>query len=447
MATADASARTIYDQLATRAAERGERQVAAARLLGCAALAARNGVMHAPDIAQGQLKELVALAVFASGAIVSGLILSRRLERLIPSLRARLVLSISFDAALLAIIMLMIVLQPEATYTGLLRMPYMLAYAMVLAILPLRMSQRLVALGAALNMGLLAAALALDAHLHGARQTYGGAEVTFVFIALGILSMMMALTVDRLRALVLASAAEAQANERARAALGAYLSAEVAQAALADEQLVLGGRRQPVAVLFSDLRGFTTLSESLDPQELVAQLNAYFQVMVEAIEAEGGVVDKYIGDAIMAVFGAPTTRQDDAARALRAALRMEQALLDHNAQRAAQGLAPLAQGVGLHYGEVIAGNIGTLTRAQYTVMGDAVNLAARLESETKARGVTLLASRALLDAALAHDPDARRAWRSLGPLHVKGRAQPVEALARIDDGPAQAAAPEPAATP
>jgi adenylate cyclase len=140
---------------------------------------------------------------------------------------------------------------------------------------------------------------------------------------------------------------------------------------------------------------------------------------------EGGVVDKYIGDAIMAVFGAPRSSPDAAARALRAAQGMSRALEAHNAARAAKGLPPLKHGIGVHFGPVIAGNIGTQTRTQYTVIGDAVNLGSRLESATKELGVELLVSRELRDAALA-SAAALPALRPCGQIMVKGREQAVE---------------------
>jgi adenylate cyclase len=188
-----------------------------------------------------------------------------------------------------------------------------------------------------------------------------------------------------------------------------------------------------VAVLFCDLRGFTSASERQPPEEVVRQLNEYFEVMVAVIHAHGGVVDKYVGDAIMAVFGAPAGRPDDARRAVRAALAMEHALRMHNARRHMDGLPSLRIGVGVHYGDVVAGNIGTTSHAQYTVIGDVVNLASRLESATRNHGVSVLVSREAKEAAdAASDGNGIRTplpLRPLGTITVKGRERGVEIFA------------------
>jgi adenylate cyclase len=142
--------------------------------------------------------------------------------------------------------------------------------------------------------------------------------------------------------------------------------------------------------------------------------------MVEVVFQHGGMLDKYIGDAIMAVFGAPVSRRDDAKNAVRAAVRMRQALAHLNERLAKRGLAPLQTGIGLHTGEVVAGNIGSERRMEYTVIGDAVNLASRLESNTKELGVGILIS----DVTYALTKDVIET-RPLREITVKGRAQPV----------------------
>ncbi len=177
-----------------------------------------------------------------------------------------------------------------------------------------------------------------------------------------------------------------------------------------------------MAVLFSDLRGFTSYAEKLSPEELVRELNAYLEEMVAVITAHGVVVDKYIGDGIMAVFGAPRTRDDDAGRALQTARALVAALEAHNRRRNLEGRPPLKMGVGVHYGAVVAGNIGTLEHAQYTIIGDTVNLAARMEGATKDLGVPVLVSRALKEAA----GDAGLDLVPLGSLAVRGRDEAVE---------------------
>lgn len=171
-------------------------------------------------------------------------------------------------------------------------------------------------------------------------------------------------------------------RDKVRDLLGKSVSPEVARE-LMTSKIELGGEIRNVTILFSDLRGFTAHSETQSPHSLVEQLNAYFTEVTGAVESAGGIVDKYIGDAVMAVFGAPVEVSDHADRALHAAqeiLRVEEAL---NRRRSSLGLFPLRTGVGISTGDVIAGNVGSASRYNYTVIGNEVNLASRLESLTK----------------------------------------------------------------
>jgi adenylate cyclase len=154
--------------------------------------------------------------------------------------------------------------------------------------------------------------------------------------------------------------------------------------------------------------------------DLVSLLNEYFSEMVGVVLAHDGAVDKYIGDAIMAVFGAPIPGPKDAENAVRAAVEMRRKLSLLNESLVARGLAPLRTGIGIHTGEVVAGNIGSEARMEYTVIGDAVNLASRLESNTKDMGVDVLISAATYERT-RHIVDAR----PVREISVKGRAQPV----------------------
>jgi len=212
-------------------------------------------------------------------------------------------------------------------------------------------------------------------------------------------------------------------RDRIRATFGRYVSPAVAQAILEHEGgAELGGRQVDVAVLFSDLRNFTPLSERLAPRELVAFLNEYFAEMVEELHAAGGVVDKFIGDAVMAVFGLEG-REDPCGRALDAALGMQVRVEELNTRLEVRGLPPVACGVGIHFGPVIAGNIGSPERLEYTVIGDSVNVAARLESKTKELGVGVAVSaevRKRLDGA------RREKLRELGAQELKGKSAAVE---------------------
>lgn len=186
------------------------------------------------------------------------------------------------------------------------------------------------------------------------------------------------------------------------------------------ERLKLGGERRRVTLFFSDLAGFTSLSEKLAPEDVVALLNNYLSRMTDIILAEEGVVDKFEGDAIMAMWGAPLEQPDQAVRACRAALRQLAALHQVNAGLAAKGLPPLRMRIGIHTGEAVVGNLGSHRRFDYTAVGDAVNLASRLEGLNKFYGTPILVSEdtaAALEGALE--------LMEVDQVAVKGRETPV----------------------
>jgi len=173
-------------------------------------------------------------------------------------------------------------------------------------------------------------------------------------------------------------------EQRLMSTLCRYVTRQVAEQILKDrDRLKLGGNRTMVAVLFSDIRDFTTISEQSSAEDIVAMLNDYFSHMLEPIFKYDGMLDKFIGDAMMAVFGAPISREDDAERAVRAALDMRRALRKYNLARQTRGLSPIDNGIGITKGEAISGNIGSEQRMDYTVIGDTVNIASRLEGLTK----------------------------------------------------------------
>jgi adenylate cyclase len=207
-----------------------------------------------------------------------------------------------------------------------------------------------------------------------------------------------------------------------RDAFGRAVSPEVLEELLAGG-LELGGETRQVTVLFSDIRGFTSLSESSEPQVVVQWLNEYLGLMTAAVGAHGGVVNKFVGDAVVAIFGAPQHQSDHADRAVRAALEMKQRLVGLNQLRAQRGERPLHNGIGLSTGPVVAGIIGSEERWEYTVIGDVVNVASRLEGLTKQfSAYTLLATAETVAALEAHDG---LAIEDLGDIQVKGRVQPV----------------------
>jgi len=208
-------------------------------------------------------------------------------------------------------------------------------------------------------------------------------------------------------------------RDKLRTTFGKYMTATVMEHLLAGK-VALGGASIKVTILFTDIRSFTTISEKMDPQQLVGLLNEYFTEMVGIVMSEGGVVDKYIGDAIMAVFGAPVPKKEDPVNAVRAAVRMRGALAELNKRLEARGSPTLRTGIGIHTGEVVAGNIGSERRMEYTVIGDAVNLASRLETNTKDLGVNVLISEDTYELT-KHMVEAR----AVKEITVKGRAAPV----------------------
>ncbi len=200
-----------------------------------------------------------------------------------------------------------------------------------------------------------------------------------------------------------------------------YVSKDVYDQLMRDPSSArLGGQRREMTVLFSDIRGFTTFSEQGQPEEIVHQLNEYFSRMVDVLLAHHGTLDKFVGDAVMALFGAPLEDPDHAEHAVQAALAMMAGLSQLNATWAAEGRKTLAIGVGINTGDMVAGNIGSATIMSYTVIGDAVNLGSRLESLNKQYGTTIIISEATRQRLKGN-----YAIRPLGDVVVKGKSQPV----------------------
>lgn len=210
------------------------------------------------------------------------------------------------------------------------------------------------------------------------------------------------------------------AEKRVRSTMARYMPKEVIEQLLQSEQRAQVGAAQVVTTLFSDIRGFTTISEAIGATATVALLNEYFTEMLEVLESHHGILDKYIGDAVMAIFGAPFTGAQDADNAVRAANGMILALEALNERRAARGQARLDIGVGLNTGEVVLGNIGSPKRMDYTVIGDPVNLAARLEGVTKLYGARIVLSQFTYE-----QLKERAGIRELDLIRVKGKTEPV----------------------
>jgi adenylate cyclase len=208
-------------------------------------------------------------------------------------------------------------------------------------------------------------------------------------------------------------------EEVARANYSRFLPEYVVKQMLENpESFKLGGVSQTITILFADIRGFTRISEHAPPERIVNLLNRYFSAMTDIIFAHGGTLDKYLGDGLMALFGAPTATPDDANNALNAAVAMQRRVLGINIELSDEGLPEIGVGMGLHTGEVIVGYIGSERRSEYTAIGDAVNTCSRLESN--ARGGEILMSDATAKAARS-----RYKLKPREPIMVKNREQPV----------------------
>lgn len=181
-------------------------------------------------------------------------------------------------------------------------------------------------------------------------------------------------------------------EKRMKSTMSRYIDPSIANQLLSSGGDIMVGQSLPATVLFSDIRGFTTISEKLGPQATVSMLNEYFELMVDCITKEGGMLDKFIGDAIMAAFGIPVGHDDDEDRAIRASISMIKKLQEWNITRIAEGKLPIHIGIGLNTDTVVSGNIGSKKRMDYTIIGDGVNLAARLESACKQYAAKILIS-------------------------------------------------------
>ena len=216
-------------------------------------------------------------------------------------------------------------------------------------------------------------------------------------------------------------------EKRMKATMSRYMDASIADQLMSTGADLLGGQAITATVLFSDIRGFTTVTERLGAAATVSLLNEYFTLMVECIQQHGGMLDKFIGDAIMAGFGVPVAHEDDEDRAVRAAIGMIRILTGWNESRTAEGKPPVHIGIGLNTDSLIAGNIGSPKRMDFTMIGDGVNLASRLESACKTYGTQILVS----------DHTFRRlrgTYRSrvVDNVIVKGKTQPISVHEILD---------------
>jgi adenylate cyclase len=209
-------------------------------------------------------------------------------------------------------------------------------------------------------------------------------------------------------------------KEMIKRAFTRYVARQVVDEILKDpEKLALKEERRDVTVLFCDMRGFTSLAERLSPEEVVSVLNDFYTLMVDTTAKNDGIVDKFLGDGVMAIFGAPIVHEDHPTRAVKTAIAMQAAVAELSRKRAREGKDPIAVGVGVSAGEAVAGTVGTEDRMEYTVIGDSVNLAARLESNAKP-GQILISHRTF------QRVDGVVNVRPLGAIRMKGKEEQVD---------------------
>ncbi len=242
-----------------------------------------------------------------------------------------------------------------------------------------------------------------------------GYYITFMLTVTGLGSILAYLTRSYRNSIHEAVNLEVQNNQLER-----YFSPNVLSQIIGIES-IFQAKKSKIVVLFSDIRGFTALSEALNAEEVVSFLREYHSMMVEIIYQHGGTIDKFIGDGIMVTFGTPKESKDDCERAMLCAISMHSALKNFNTKRKAQNLAEIKQGIGIHYGEAVSGNIGSENRLEYTVIGDTVNLASRIESQCKD-----LEKDILFTESFAKEIASSHSIISVGKVEIRGKKNSIE---------------------
>ncbi|MGP1395596.1 MAG: adenylate/guanylate cyclase domain-containing protein [Inquilinaceae bacterium] len=417
-----------------RAETEGERLAAWLRVIIVVAFFAV--VLALPGGADLKGPMILTACIYAAGTVV-GLMLARRrlFHPTVPYL------FVTFDVALLVAQLLMLSRAMGMGHLSVFALPTASLVFIVIIHAAMRFRPWLVVYTAVVFLVAMAVGTSLIAAggpFHPATMTSvgGGAGMTemLFFTALpvtviALCTLMLFLTGRRTRRLLLESIQEG----RRAARLARYFSPNLARdLAATPEAELMAGRRQTAIVLFADIQGFTGLTERMTPAEICAFLTAFRSRVAHPIYEAGGTIDKFIGDAVMVVFGTPEARPDDAARALAAALNMLKAVDAWSAERRDAGQPAVAIGIGIHSGEVFAGALGDGRLLEYTVIGHAVNVAERLERRTRDVGSPLVVSEALLNAAGASASAA--SWRRLPDQPLRGQREPVAAYALIRGG-------------
>ncbi|MFQ5575408.1 MAG: adenylate/guanylate cyclase domain-containing protein [Anaerolineae bacterium] len=262
----------------------------------------------------------------------------------------------------------------------------------------------------------------------GVYDTYHGYHVTvsagvfqtlFKAALVGSTALVSGYIGHRSKALIVQAIEEQEEKKFVKRIFGRYATKEVVEDAL-QRGLKLGGEEKELAILFSDIRNFTSMSEKLQPHEVVDLLNDYFAEMVDIISKNGGTLNKFMGDGILAIFGAPVSYGNNSERAVRTALEMMEKLAKFNGKLAQQGKPTLNIGIGINTGRVVVGNIGSAERMEYTVIGDAVNLASRLEALNKELQTNILISNSTYQQ-VKNIINANK----MQPMQVKGKEKDV----------------------
>jgi adenylate cyclase len=245
-------------------------------------------------------------------------------------------------------------------------------------------------------------------------------------LILNIVYPIIALILGYILTLIVRYFTEKKQKHFLKKAFSPYVSDDIVREILNNpKSLKLGGERKMVTVFFADIRNFTMTVEGLEPEIMVAQMNEYFTAMAGMIKKNGGTVDKYEGDGIMAFFGAPVDEEDHALRACITALQCQGALKSLNEKWRKEGKPNFSFRIGIHSGEVIAGNIGSSERFEYTVMGDPVNLASRIEQVNKELGTQILISEKSYEE-IMRSPDVKKfALTQYGPIQIRGKKEPI----------------------